>query len=41
LKHGSTLEAVFDLRNTGVTYVTAANMGIFPKNQEKDVAKCA
>lgn len=40
LKHGSTLEVIFELRNTKMTYITAANMGIWPTNQDKDVSKC-
>ena len=36
-EYGSTLEVIFDLEGTGVSYVTAQNMGVFPPNSEKDV----
>lgn len=29
---GSTLEVVFDLKDTGLTYKTAANLAIYPVN---------
>ena len=39
--HGSTLEVVFDLKDTGLTYETAANLAIFPVNSDEDIIKCA
>jgi NADPH-ferrihemoprotein reductase len=38
---GSTLEVSFDLRKAGLTYKTATNLAIFPKNSNKDVEECA
>ena len=38
---GSTIEAVFDLRGTGMTYVTASNSAIYARNSDEDVLKFA
>ena len=38
---GSTIEVVFDLRDTGMTYVTASNSAIYARNKEADVEKFA
>lgn len=38
---GSTLEVTYDLEGTGMTYKTATNLALFPKNSEADVRKCA
>lgn len=40
-KEGSTLEITYDLRGTGLTYKTAANLAIFPKNSDDDVITVA
>eukprot|EP00347_Sterkiella_histriomuscorum_P023964 403332775 len=41
LDEGSTLEVTYDLKDTGLTYKTAENLAIFPKNLEEDVRLCA
>lgn len=38
---GSTLEVVFDLRGTGLTYKTAANSAIYATNKTADVEQFA
>ena len=38
---GSTIEVTYDLRGSGISYKTAANLAVFPKNTETDVARCA
>jgi NADPH-ferrihemoprotein reductase len=38
---GSTLEIAYDLRKVGMTYKTATNLAIFPKNSADDVDRCA
>ena len=38
---GSTLEVVFDLRGTGLTYKTASNSAIYATNRDSDVEKFA
>jgi len=38
---GSTIEVVFDLRGTGLSYKTAANSAIYATNRAADVAKFA
>ena len=34
---GSTIEVVYDLRGTGLTYKTASNSAIYAKNKAEDV----
>jgi hypothetical protein len=34
---GSTLEIVYDLKGTGLTYKTASNLAIFPANSNEDI----
>ena len=41
LDGGSTLEVIYDLRGTGLTYKTAANAAIFATNKPADVEKFA
>ena len=38
---GSTIEVVYDLSGTGLTYTTAANSAIFAHNKDEDVLKFA
>lgn len=38
---GSTLEVIFDLKGTGLTYTTAANSAIYATNTAEDVEKFA
>lgn len=38
---GSTLEVIFDLRGSGMTYKTAANSAIYATNKPEDVQKFA
>ena len=38
---GSTIEVVYDLRGTGLTYKTASNSAIYAKNKAEDVQKFA
>ena len=38
---GSTIEVVFDLRGSGLTYKTAANSAIYATNRAADVEKFA
>ena len=38
---GSTLEVIYDLRGTGLTYITAANSAIYAVNRAEDVEKFA
>ncbi|MFS8160150.1 MAG: hypothetical protein ACMG6E_08055 [Candidatus Roizmanbacteria bacterium] len=38
---GSTLEISYDLRKLGLTYKTATNLAIFPKNNRMAVEECA
>ena len=38
---GSTLEVVFDLSGSGITYKTAGNLAIYPENSEPIVNKFA
>lgn len=38
---GSTLEVTYDLRGTGLTYITAANSAIYAINRDEDVQKFA
>ena len=37
---GSTIEIVYDLKSAGMTYKTATNLAIFPKNSEEDIQEC-
>lgn len=39
--NGSTLEAVFELKNTGLSYKTANNFALFPTNTSSDVRVAA
>lgn len=41
MAEGSTLEITYDLKGTGITYTTAANLAIFPRNSKEDVTQCA
>ena len=41
IDEGSTLEVSYDLKKVGMTYKTATNLAIFPKNSPADVQKCA
>ncbi len=41
LDEGSTLEVSYDLKDSGMTYETAANLAVFPENSLEDVEKCA
>ena len=34
---GSTLEVIFDLKSSGLTYKTAQNLAMFPENSKNDV----
>jgi NADPH-ferrihemoprotein reductase len=36
-KYGSCLEVIYDLEGTGMTYHTAANLAVFPENNQEDV----
>lgn len=38
---GSTIEVIYDLRGSGLTYKTAANSAIFATNSTSDVEKFA
>jgi NADPH-ferrihemoprotein reductase len=40
-EEGSTLEISYDLKKAGLTYKTATNLALFPKNCDSDVADCA
>ncbi len=40
-KDGSTLHIELDLGNTGITYKTASNLSIIPKNRSDDVQEIA
>lgn len=40
-ENGSTLEAVFELKNTGLSYKTANNFALFPTNTNSDVTAAA
>jgi NADPH-ferrihemoprotein reductase len=39
--YGSTLEVIYDLTNSGLTYQTGSNLAIFPQNSEENVNECA
>ena len=41
LDGGSTIEVVYDLRGSGLTYKTAANSAIYATNRQADVEKFA
>lgn len=41
LDGGSTLEVIYDLRGSGLTYKTAANLAIYATNKASDVEKFA
>ncbi len=36
-KYGSCLEVIYDLEGTGLEYNTAANLAVFPENNQEDV----
>lgn len=38
-KYGSCLEVIYDLEGTGIEYQTAANLAVFPENNENDVQR--
>lgn len=35
------MEVVYDLKGSGLTYKTATNLAVFPKNSDEDVEECA
>ena len=41
LEYGSCLEVKYDLKDSGLTYKTAANLAIFPENSVSDVQRAA